>query len=57
MREIQRELQAVLATNFNLPSVVVSYGGDTFLSQEISISLLQETKQAYKRCQLVSVTD
>ena len=30
---------------------VESFGGETFLSQEVAINLLQEFKEAFKRCQ------
>lgn len=33
-----------------------TYGGETFLSEEVSISLLQETRFAFQRCELVLQT-
>ena len=56
--ELRRDLQAKIAdvtkTNINFGAVVENYGGETFLSQEVSINILQETKLAFKRCFLVS---
>lgn len=30
-----------------------NFGGETFLSEEVAINILQETKQAFQRCQTV----
>ena len=40
--------------NLNLGPTIENYGGETFLSQEVAINLLQESKLAFKRCQSVS---
>ena len=57
--ELRRDLQAKIAdvtkANINFGAVVENYGGETFLSQEVSINILQETKEAFKRCFLVSI--
>ena len=57
--ELRRDLQAKIAdvtkANINFGAVVENYGGETFLSQEVSINILQETKEAFKRCFLVSL--
>jgi hypothetical protein len=54
---LRRDLQAVIGTraNFNIAQIE-NYGGETFLSEEVAISLLQESKLAFKRCELVGIT-
>jgi recyclin-1 len=54
--ELRRDLQAVIGTkaNINLGPVVENYGGETFLSQEVAINILQEFKLAFKRCEMMS---
>lgn len=56
--ELRRDLQAKLGTmtkaNINIGPAIEDYGGETFLSQEVTISLLQEAKCAFKRCQMLS---
>nr|CAD7460981.1 unnamed protein product [Timema tahoe] len=54
-QDLRRDLQAVIGTraNFNIAQIE-NYGGETFLSEEVSIALLQESKLAFKRCQLLS---
>ncbi|WAR03182.1 EXOC5-like protein [Mya arenaria] len=57
LSELRRDLQAKIGTmnvNINIGPTVENYGGETFLSQEVSINVLQETKQAFKRCQMLS---
>jgi hypothetical protein len=51
-------LQAVIGarTNINIAQIE-NYGGETFLSEEMAITLLQESKLAFKRCQLVRVNN
>nr|CAD7435764.1 unnamed protein product [Timema monikensis] len=55
VQDLRRDLQAVIGTraNFNIAQIE-NYGGETFLSEEVSIALLQESKLAFKRCQLLS---
>lgn len=56
LSELRRDLQAKIANvnvNINIGPSVENYGGETFLSQEVSINILQETKLAFKRCQMV----
>lgn len=55
INDIRRNLQDVIGTkaNINIGPAAENYGGETFLSEEVAISLLQETKQAFKRCQMV----
>jgi hypothetical protein len=38
--------------NFNIAQIE-NYGGETFLSEEVAIALLQESKLAFRRCELV----
>lgn len=45
--EFKRDLQARLMT-------VENFGGETFLSEEVAINILQELKNAFTRCNLVS---
>ena len=57
LSEFRRDLQAKIANvnvNINIGPSVENYGGETFLSQEVSINILQETKLAFKRCEMVS---
>lgn len=53
--ELRRDVAGLIAakTNFTLGDVV-NYGGETFLSEEVAISLLQESKEAFRRCQVLS---
>ena len=55
IHELRRDLQNVLGAkaNLNLGPTIENYGGETFLSQEVAINILQETKLAMKRCQVV----
>ncbi|XP_017890253.1 exocyst complex component 5 [Ceratina calcarata] len=54
-QELRRDLQAVLGarTNINIAQIE-NYGGETFLSEELAIALLQRSKLAFQRCQLLS---
>lgn len=56
INDIRRNIQDVIGTkaNINIGPAAENYGGETFLSEEVAISLLQETKQAFKRCQMLS---
>ena len=51
--ELKRDMAGLIAakTNFTIGDVV-NYGGETFLSEEVAISLLQESKEAFRRCQV-----
>ncbi|XP_069683287.1 exocyst complex component 5 [Periplaneta americana] len=53
--DLRRDIQAVIGTraNFNIAQIE-NYGGETFLSEEVAIALLQESKLAFKRCELLS---
>lgn len=47
-------MQAVIGTRANINiAQIENYGGETFLSEELSIMILQDTKQAFERCRLV----
>ena len=56
IHEFRRDLQAVIGAkaNLNLGPTIQNYGGETFLSQEVAVNLLQESKLAFQRCQVVS---
>ena len=56
LNELRRDLQNVLGAkaNINLGPTIENYAGETFLSQEVAINIMQETKLAFKRCQVVS---
>jgi len=56
MHELRRDLQAMIGTkaNLNLGPTIENYGGETFLSQEVAINILQESKLAFKRCEALS---
>lgn len=45
-----QDLKRELAARMTMPE---TYGGETFLSEDVAISILQETKHAFQRCQLV----
>ena len=55
--ELNRDIHGLIAakTNFNIGDIV-NYGGETFLSEEVAISLLQEAKEAFRRCRVLSKT-
>ncbi|XP_072023600.1 exocyst complex component 5-like isoform X2 [Amphiura filiformis] len=57
LHDLQNKLRTIQQKgNINIgPSApLVDYGGETFLSQEIALNLLHESKQAFNRCQLLS---
>lgn len=55
-QELRRDIQAVIGTraNINIASIE-DYGGEIFLSEEITVYLLQEAKEAFKRCHSVCI--
>ncbi|CAH1394309.1 unnamed protein product [Nezara viridula] len=54
-QDFRRDLQAVIGTRANINiAQIEDYGGETFLSEELVISLIQESKQAFYRCKLLS---
>jgi recyclin-1 len=46
LQDFKRDIQARLLN-------VENYGGETFLSEEVAINILQEIKNAFSRCNLV----
>jgi len=45
----------VIGTRANINiAQIENYGGETFLSEEMAITILQESKYAFTRCQLVN---
>ena len=53
LNELRRDLQNVIGANFNLGPTIENFAGETFLSHEVAINIMQETKNAFKRCQVV----
>jgi hypothetical protein len=54
-QDLRRDLQAVIGTRANINiAQIENYGGETFLSEELAITILQDTKHAFQRCQLLS---
>ncbi|KAF4518681.1 hypothetical protein B566_EDAN002716 [Ephemera danica] len=54
-QDLKRDLQAVIGARANINiAQIENYGGETFLSEEMAIALLQESKMAFRRCQLLS---
>ncbi|XP_018570969.1 exocyst complex component 5 [Anoplophora glabripennis] len=54
-QDLRRDLQAVIGTRANINiAQIENYGGETFLSEEVVIMILQDTKHAFQRCQLLS---
>ena len=54
IHDLKRDIQAKIGTVTKAGPTVENFGGETFLSQEVAISILQETKNAFRRCQVVS---
>ncbi|XP_017785913.1 PREDICTED: exocyst complex component 5 isoform X2 [Nicrophorus vespilloides] len=54
-QDLKRDIQAAIATRANINiAQIENYGGETFLSEELAITILQDTKHAFQRCQLLS---
>lgn len=54
-QDLRRDLQAVIGTRANINIAQIDdYGGETFLCEELAITILQETKLAFQRCQHVN---
>lgn len=54
-QELKRDLQAVLSTRTNINiAQIEDYGGETFLSEELAIAILQKSKIALRRCSVLS---
>ncbi|KAJ3665408.1 hypothetical protein Zmor_000904 [Zophobas morio] len=57
-QDLRRDLQAVIGTRANINiAQIENYGGETFLSEELAITILQDTKNAFQRCQLLSKSE
>ncbi len=53
-QDLRRDVQAIIArTNINIVQID-NYGGETFLSEELAIHLLQESTAAFERCSVLS---
>lgn len=54
-QDLKRDMQAIISARTNLNIVQIdNYGGETFLSEELAINLLQESSAAFERCSVVS---
>ncbi|KAL7296494.1 hypothetical protein TKK_0009934 [Trichogramma kaykai] len=54
-QDLKRDLQAVLSTRTNINiAQIENYGGETFLSEELAINLLQLSKNSLQRVALLS---
>ncbi|XP_070578409.1 exocyst complex component 5-like [Ptychodera flava] len=55
LHDLQARFRNKTNININIgPTTVIDYGGEIFLSQSLGLSLLNESKQAFTRCQLLS---
>jgi len=54
IQDIQAKIQAKSLYPLHHQPQIESFGGETFLSQEVAINLLQEFKMAFKRCQTLA---
>lgn len=54
-QDLKRDIQVAISskTNINIAQIE-DYGGETFLSEELAIALLQKSKEAFQRCQVLS---
>lgn len=53
-QDLRRDVQAFITrANINIAQID-DYGGETFLSEELAINLLQESTAAFERCRTVS---
>lgn len=53
--ELKRDMQALISTKANINiSQIDDFGGETFLSEEVAITMLQEYSAAFQRCRLFS---
>lgn len=56
-QDLRRDMQALIGTRANINiAQIEDYGGETFISEELAINLLQESKAAFKRCRMVSTS-
>ncbi|XP_038046156.1 exocyst complex component 5-like isoform X2 [Patiria miniata] len=54
LQDLQHKLRTKTTLNIGSSGPQVDFKGETFLSQEIALNLLNESKQAFNRCQLLS---
>ncbi len=54
LQDLQNKLRTKAPLNIGSSGPQVDFKGQTFLSQEIALNLLNESKQAFNRCQLLS---
>ncbi|XP_022101262.1 exocyst complex component 5-like isoform X2 [Acanthaster planci] len=54
LHDLQHKLRTKTPLNIGSSGPQVDFKGETFLSQEIALNLLNESKQAFSRCQLLS---
>lgn len=56
IHDLRRDIQARIGSRTNIiGSAVDNYGGETFLSEEVAMNILQDSKKAFDRCQLVRI--
>ncbi|XP_049278193.1 exocyst complex component 5 [Anopheles funestus] len=54
-KELRRDMQALIGSRANINiAQIEDYGGETFLSEELAINLLQQSSHAFERCCLLS---
>ncbi|KAG5670589.1 hypothetical protein PVAND_000840 [Polypedilum vanderplanki] len=54
-QDLKRDMQAIISARTNINIVQIdNYGGETFLSEELAINLLQESAAAFERCSVLS---
>ncbi|XP_035774275.1 exocyst complex component 5-like [Anopheles albimanus] len=54
-QELRRDMQALIGARANINiAQIEDYGGETFLSEELAINLLQQCTHAFERCCLLS---
>uniref|UniRef100_A0A182MQ72 Exocyst complex component 5 n=1 Tax=Anopheles culicifacies TaxID=139723 RepID=A0A182MQ72_9DIPT len=54
-QELRRDMQALIGSRANINiAQIEDYGGETFLSEELAINLLQQSSHAFERCCLLS---
>ena len=54
LQDFKRDMHGFIASKVHINIETVSYGGETFLSEEVAINILQLTKEAFRRCQVIS---
>lgn len=55
-QDLRRDIQAVIGTRANINiAQIEDYGGETFISEEVAIAILQDSKLSLQRCQVVRI--